>query len=118
MRIVGLGLLLSTGLATPASAQTVGGPYSVAGTNADSSSYAGTAEITWNGAACSISWQTGGSSSAGTCLLTGNAFGAAYQLGDTSGLAVYQLQPDGTLKGQWTTIGAPGIGSETLSPSK
>ncbi len=118
MRIFRLGLLLVTGLVAPASAQTVGGTYSVSGTNADGSSYAGTAEITWNGSACSISWQTGGSGSAGTCLLTGNAFGAAYQLGDSSGLAVYQLQPDGTLKGQWTTIGAAGIGSETLSPSK
>ncbi len=118
MRIVMFGPLLAVGLAAAASAQTVGGSYSVTGTNADGSSYTGTAEITLNGPACSISWQTGGSSSAGTCLLTGNAFGASYQLGDTPGLAVYQLQPDGTLIGQWTTIGANGVGSETLSPSK
>lgn len=118
MRILTLGLLLATGLAAAASAQTVGGTYSVSGTNADGSSYTGSAEITVNGPACSISWQAGGSSSAGTCLLTGNAFGAAYQLGDSPGLAVYQLQPDGTLKGQWTTIGSSGVGSETLSPSK
>jgi hypothetical protein len=118
MRILTLGLLLATGLAAAASAQTVGGTYSASGTNADGSSYTGSAEITVNGPACSISWQTGGSSSAGTCLLTGNAFGAAYQLGDSTGLAVYQLQPDGTLKGQWTTIGSSGVGSETLSPSK
>ncbi len=118
MRIFMLALLLATGLAGMARAQTVGGTYSVHGTNADGSSYSGTAEITWNGPACSISWQTGGSNSTGACLLTGNSFGAAYQLGDAPGLAVYELQPDGTLKGQWTTIGAPGIGSETLSPSK
>jgi hypothetical protein len=118
MRILMLGLLLATGLAGAALAQTVGGAYSVSGTNADGSSYAGTAEITLNGPACSISWQTGGSNSAGTCLLTGTAFGASYQLGNTPGLAVYQLQPDGTLIGQWTTIGARGVGSETLSPSK
>lgn len=118
MRIVMFGPLLAIGLAAAASAQSVGGSYSVTGTNADGSSYTGTAEITLNGPACSISWQTGGSSSAGTCLVTGNAFGASYQLGDTSGLAVYQLQPDGALIGQWTTIGANGVGSETLSPSK
>jgi hypothetical protein len=112
MRILMLGPLLAAGLAAAASAQTVGGTYSASGTNADGSSYTGTAEITLNGPACSISWQTG------TCLLTGTAFGASYQLGDTPGLAVYQLQPDGTLIGQWTTIGAPGVGSETLSPSK
>jgi len=118
MRILMLWPLLASGLAASASAQTVGGTYAVSGANADGSSYTGTAEIILNGPACSISWQTGGSSSAGTCLLTGNAFGASYQLGDTPGLAVYQLQPDGTLIGQWTTIGAPGVGSETLSPSK
>ena len=118
MRILMLWPLLASGLAASASAQTVGGTYSASGTNADGSSYTGTAEITLNGPACSISWQTGGSSLAGTCLLTGTAFGASYQLGDTPGHAVYQLQPDGTLIGQWTTIGAPGVGSETLSPSK
>ncbi len=118
MRIPMLGLLLATGVAGAASAQTVSGTYAVSGANADGSSYTGTAEIILNGSACSISWQTGGSSSAGTCLLTGNALGASYQLGDAPGLAVYQLQPDGTLIGQWTTIGAPGVGSETLSPSK
>jgi hypothetical protein len=57
MRILTIGLLLATGLATAASAQTVGGTYSVSGTNADGSSYTGTAEITVNGAACSISWK-------------------------------------------------------------
>ena len=118
MRILMLGLLLATGLAGAALAQTVGGTYSVSGTNADGSNYTGTVEIILNGPTCSISWQTGGSNSVGTCLLTGNAFGASYQLGDTPGLAVYQLQPDGTLIGQWTTIGTTGVGSETLSPGK
>ena len=117
MRIPMLWPLLASGLAAAASAQTVGGTYSASGTNADGSAYAGTAEITWDGPACSISWQTG-SSSAGTCLLTGTAFGASYQLGDSNGIAVYQLQPDGTLKGQWVTIGTDGVGSETLSPHK
>jgi hypothetical protein len=95
MRILMLLSLFAIGLAAAASAQTVGGTYSVSGTNADGSSYTGTAEITLNGPACSISWQTGGSSSAGTCLLTGNAFGAAYQLGDAPGLAVYRFNRTG-----------------------
>src|SRR5258708_12521295 len=118
MRILMLGPLLASGLAAAASAQPVRGTYSASGTNADGSSYTGTAEITLNGPACSISWQTGGSSSTGTCLLTGTAFGASYQLGDTPGLAVYQLQPDGTLIGQWTTTGAPAVGSAPLPPTK
>lgn len=122
MRFLTLGPLLATslatGLAAAASAQTVAGIYSVDGTNADGSNYSGTVEITWNGPACWISWRTGSSNSAGTCLLTGNAFGASYQLGDSTGLVVYQLQPDGTLQGQWTTIGADGVGTETLSPNK
>ena len=53
MRILMLGPLLATGLAAAASAQTVGGTYSASGTNADGSSYTGTAEITLNGPACS-----------------------------------------------------------------
>ena len=117
MRILIPGLVLALGLASPASAQTVNGAYAVTGTNADGSGYSGTAEIAWNGMACSISWQTG-SSSAGTCLQTGKAFGASYQLGNVTGIAVYEVQPDGTLKGQWTTVGTSGIGTETLTPSK
>src|SRR5260370_6944097 len=102
MRIVVFGPLLAIGLAAAASAQTVGGSYSVTGTNADGSSYTGTAEITSNGSACSISWQTGGSSSAGTCLLAGNAFGASYQLRHPPAPPPYELQPDPTLNGQCT----------------
>ncbi len=49
MRILVSGLLLAMGLAATASAQTVNGTYSVAGTNADGTAYKGTAEITWNG---------------------------------------------------------------------
>lgn len=117
MRFLVSGLLLAMGFAATASAQTVNGTYAVAGTNADGTAYKGTAEITWNGTACAISWQTG-SSSAGTCLLTGKAFGASYQLGDATGIAVYEVQPDGTLKGQWTTVGTSGVGTETLTPNK
>ncbi len=99
-----------------AHAQSVGGEYAVSGTNFDGSRYTGTARITPSGSACRIVWQTGSTSSNGTCMLANKAFAAHYRLGSEWGLVVYELQPDGSLKGWWTIEGKDGVGRETLTP--
>jgi hypothetical protein len=102
----------------PAAAQSVGGKYDVSGTNPDGSAYGGTAVITrTSNSTCRIHWQTG-STSNGICMLANKSFAAAYQLGKDVGLVVYELQPDGTLKGYWTVADQPGAGTETLTPTK
>jgi hypothetical protein len=99
-----------------AAAQSVGGDYAVSGTNFDGSAYSGTAQITAAGSGCRITWQTGSTSSRGTCMLANKAFAAHYQLGNEWGLVVYELQPDGSLKGWWTISDKQGSGTETLTP--
>jgi len=102
-----------------AAAQTVGGTYNVAGTNFDGSSYSGTATITpSSNSTCRIEWKTGSTDSTGFCMLANKAFAAAYKLNDSVGLVVYELQPDGSLKGYWTIADKPGAGTETLTPEK
>jgi len=111
-------LLLTAGVAVPASAQSVGGKYDVSGTNADGSPYQGTATITRSSnTTCRIHWQTG-STSDGICMLANKSFAAAYQLGKDVGLVVYELQSDGTLNGVWTIADQSGAGTEILTPVK
>jgi len=102
---------LVVGLTGTAAAQSVGGSYTVRGTNPNGSSYSGTAEITPSGASCRINWVTGGSTSQGICMLANKAFAAYYKLGNSVGLVVYELEDDGTLKGYWTIADSEGVGT-------
>lgn len=117
MRSINFGLLLFAAWCGAASAQTVGGNYSVKGTNPDGSSYTGTAEITPSGDTCRMVWHTG-STSRGICMLANKAFAATYKMGDSYGLVIYELQADGVLKGVWTVADEKGAGTEILTPAK
>jgi hypothetical protein len=100
-------------------AQSVGGKYLVRGTNFDGSPYGGTVMITpSSNSTCRIEWQTGDTSSKGFCMVANGALAAAYKLKDSVGLVLYQLQPDGSLKGTWTLADRPGSGTEDLIPAK
>ena len=103
MRKIVLGLLMAACVAAPAWAQKVGGSYTVQGTNLDGSKYSGTAEITPSGS---------------TCMLANKAFAAYYHMGKDDGLVVYEVQPDGVLKGYWTITDQDGSGTEVLTPAK
>lgn len=118
VRTLLLGSVLAVSLASGASAQTVGGDYTVAGTNPNGSTYTGTARITPSGSACKITWKTGSTSSQGVCMLANKAFAAFYKLDSDYGLIVYELQPDGSLKGYWTIADQEGVGGEILTPRR
>lgn len=119
MRILVAAALLTMSFAAAASAQSVGGKYSVKGTNFDGSPYEGTAAITRSSdSTCRIHWDTGPNSSDGFCMLAGKALAAAYKLGDDVGLVLYELQSDGTLKGVWTIADKSGAGTEILTPAQ
>jgi hypothetical protein len=119
MRTVALAATAAVLWSAAASAQTIGGDYTVAGTNFDGSAYSGTATIKPSSdSTCRIDWKTGSSTSTGFCMLANKAFAAAYKLNDSVGLVVYELQPDGSLKGYWTIADKPGSGTETLTPAK
>jgi hypothetical protein len=118
MRAIFLGLMLAAVLATAAPAQQIGGRYEVQGTNFDGSSYQGTAIITRSSdTTCRIHWATG-STSDGFCMVANGTLAAAYKMGDDLGLVLYQLQPDGMLKGVWTIADKSGAGTETLIPMR
>jgi len=111
-----LGLAFA-GLAANAYAQDIGGTYDVEGTNHNGTTYGGTATITLTSdTTCEIVWDTG-STSNGICSRNGDAFAAAYVLGEAVGLVIYKVLPDGSLNGLWTIAGQGGTGTEILTPN-
>jgi hypothetical protein len=118
MRAAVLASILAIGWCGAAMAQMVGGQYKVQGTNPDGSGYQGTATITpSSNTTCRIVWQTG-STSRGICMTAGTSFAASYVLNGKVGLVLYELQPDGSMKGIWTVADQPGSGTENLSPAR
>lgn len=110
-------LLLASAFAFPLAATAQEGRYSVAGTNLDGSPYGGEAEIVLSSdTTCVIRWLTGTTESRGICMRNDDSFAAGYQLGDTVGLVIYKVMQDGSLHGLWTVSGAPGNGTEVLTP--
>ncbi len=118
MQALVTGALLAALLGGAAQAQTVGGAYTVAGTNPSGTTYAGTAEIALAGSTCKITWHTGATTSQGVCMVTNKAVAAFYKLGTDFGLVVYELQPDGVLTGYWTIVDKDGVGGEILTPKR
>jgi len=117
MRKFLLSLALLGFAAAPAAAQSIGGTYTVAGTNFDGSPYGGEAIITpTSKTTCTIRWQTGSSSSNGICMRNNDAFSAGYVMGNNIGLVVYKVEQDGSLHGVWTIAGKNGSGTEVLTP--
>jgi hypothetical protein len=118
MRAVILVLLLVLALVEPAAAETVAGAYSLDGKNFDGSTYTGTVQITPRGSTCRIVWQTGNSKSEGLCMLSGKTLAAFYKLGADYGLIIYEVQPDGSLRGRWSIADKTGVGTELLVPQR
>jgi len=101
-----------------ASAQSIGGGYTVAGTNLDGTTYSGTAAIVLTSeTTCVIKWVTGSTESEGICMRNGDSFAAGYVSGDVTGLVIYKVLPDGTLDGLWTIANNGGSGTEVLTPA-
>jgi hypothetical protein len=118
LKVVLGAICLAAAAVVPANAQDVGGKYTVAGNNFDGTAYTGTVQIAPSGSTCRIAWQTAGTTSEGLCMLSNKTLAAFYKLGDTFGLVIYDLQPNGTLVGKWTIADKQGIGTEVLTSAK
>jgi hypothetical protein len=103
-------------VAQPALAQR-DGLYDVQGTNLDGSPYTGIARINALGiVSFNIIWQIGAEIVEGVGMASGRTISVAYGMAQRPGMGIYTLNPDGSLDGEWTIIGAPAIGRERLTP--
>lgn len=106
-------------LASPALAQRAGS-YAVDGQSPDGQRYDGTAALEQTGGnTWRVTWNAGGGVARGVAILIpeGPLFVVGYAMERDIGVAVYAVQPDGSLRGTWTQGGGGGMGTETLTPS-
>ncbi|MGG5886302.1 hypothetical protein ACLF3G_04115 [Falsiroseomonas sp. HC035] len=116
LRRLSLALPLLAGLAFPASAQQAG-LYDVTGTNLDGTSYTGVAQIQQVGlSSFTILWRIGNQAVEGVGFASGRTIAVAYGLSRRPGIGIYTLNPDGSMEGEWTIIGAPANARERLVP--
>jgi hypothetical protein len=109
--LIGLALL-----AAPAAAQR-SGLYDVEGTNLDGTPYTGVVQIEQLGlSSFRILWRIGNQTVEGVGMASGRSVSVAYGLRERPGMGIYTLNPDGSLDGEWTIIGAPALGRERLVP--
>lgn len=119
MRLSALRLLLLVaalcGLALPASAQLRQGQYELEGQNPDGSSYGGSFSLQEApGASWLVTWQVDDVRMVGLGLIQSGVLSVSFVVDGRPGVAVYEVQPDGKLRGVWTTGG--GLGTEMLTP--
>ncbi len=111
--LAALGLAL---LASPAAAQR-SGLYDVTGTNLDGTAYTGVVQIEQLGlSSFRILWRIGNQTVEGVGMASGRSVSVAYGLRERPGMGIYTLNPDGSMDGEWTIIGAPALGRERLVP--
>lgn len=103
-------------LAPPAAAQRAGF-YAVQGAGADGSRYEGVVQLTPTGPQTwRLSWRIAGETINGIGVSNGKMLSAGYSQGGQTGTALYEVQPNGTLNGIWTSGREGGLGTERLTP--
>ncbi len=103
-------------VAAPAMAQR-DGIYEVTGTNLDGTAYTGLAQIRAAGVnSFIILWRIGDQLVEGVGMASGRTVSVAYGLAQRPGIGIYTLNPDGSMEGEWTVVGAPTTGRERLVP--
>jgi len=107
--------LLCTGLATGAAAQIREGRYAVLGVNPDGTEYRGELALqTGPAAAWIVTWLVGQEQVMGLGIIQGGVLAVSFSVNGRPGIAVYEVERDGTLRGTWNTGG--GLGTEKLTP--
>jgi len=113
-------LLLSTVvLPSGAWAQAVEGQYAIYGKEiSGEAGYTGKVAVSKQGATYTIIWLIGTEVHTGTGILSDNVLSVTFiaRGSPVPGLAVYTVQTDGTLTGQFTVLGGRKVGAEIWRP--
>lgn len=112
--IVTLGLAPTWALAGPE------GSYDMTGTNPeDGTPYQGAIEVTKTGETYAVIWRFGTDETHGIGALTRQSdktFAVSYGAGESHGIALYELQGDGSWSGTWANMTGQTLGTEIWRP--
>lgn len=96
------------------------GTYDMTGTNpGDHSPYQGIVEVKKTGDTYAVVWRFGADETHGIGALTttsGQTFAVSYDAGKGHGIALYELQGDGSWSGTWSNMGGKSLGTEIWHP--
>ncbi len=113
--LLALALLGPVLAAVPAAAQIRQGFYEVDGRNPDGSPYEGMFALeNAPGASWYAAWQVGDVRLMGLGLIQGGVLAVSFIVDGRPGIATYEVESDGRLRGAWSTGG--GMGTEVLTP--
>ncbi len=98
----------------------IAGIYDCAGTEMDGNRYTARVEIRRVGDAYAVSWTKGTTPMhVGVGLRKGNVLSVSFANPGMAGIAVYQIEKDRKLQGEWTELGGIGVvRTESLAPAK
>ena len=114
LRVFFLAALLFTALLVPAKAADIDGEYAVYGHEMAEGRYSGKAAVAKSGDTYTVVWVFGNDVHRGTGILNGDTFSVIFfvRQSPVPGLAVYRIEEDGTLTGQFTVLGGKKVGAE------
>jgi len=115
LRSLLLAALVGFSLGGGAMAQIREGTYAVLGVNPDGTEYRGGLALQTGPAGSWIAtWLVGQEQVMGLGIIQGGVLAVSFAVNGRPGIAVYEVERDGTLRGTWNTGG--GIGTEKLTP--
>uniref|UniRef100_I2Q7Q3 Uncharacterized protein n=1 Tax=Desulfovibrio sp. U5L TaxID=596152 RepID=I2Q7Q3_9BACT len=96
------------------------GQYTLRGSNPGSKGqYTGTAMVERKGETYSVGWKIGNQQLLGTGILKDTSFAVVYTARNSKkapGLILYEILPDGSLVGKFTSLGGTALGGEIWTP--
>ena len=106
--------LVLTAILAPAKAADIDGEYAVYGHEMADGRYTGKAAVAKSGDTYTVVWVFGNDIHRGTGILNGDTFSVIFfvRQSPVPGLAVYRIEEDGTLTGQFTVLGGKKVGAE------
>jgi hypothetical protein len=119
-RIIAAALLAAAGLAPSLALAGPEGTYAMTGTNpGDHSPYEGVIEVKKTGETYAVTWRFGADETKGIGTLTKGSdktLAVSYDAGESHGIALYELQGDGSWSGVWSSMGGETLGTEIWRP--
>lgn len=119
-RMIAATIVSATALAPSLALAGPEGTYAMTGTNpGDNSAYEGVIEVRKTGETYAVTWRFGADETKGIGTLargSDKTLAVSYDAGQSHGIALFELQGDGSWSGVWSSMGGETLGTEIWRP--